>query len=162
MAVGVGWTGGEALYGADVTGRMHLARWLIADVRIGGRKTRSNELEGGSVDAHGVSSALGLAFDATPGVQRVGVSFGARFGVDWVRYAAVTPSGSTYGGADATATSLAGTTTAFVVLAAPLCLTVDASVGGALHSVAIRQNGELVSGMRGAMLSTALGLAAQF
>jgi hypothetical protein len=160
--VGVVWTGGEALFGADLAGRLHVTRWLITELRLGGRDTRPIELENGSMDGHGISAAAGVSLDATPGMHRMGVSFGVRLGVDWLRYAAVNRDDVTYAGKDAAALSVAGTSTAFVVLSDPVCFTIDAAVGGALHSIVIRENDSQVSGMRGILLSSALGLAAQF
>jgi hypothetical protein len=159
---GVVWSGGEALFGADLAGRLHVTRWLITELRLGGRNTRPIELDNGSMDGHGISAAAGVSLDATPGLRRVGVSFGVRLGVDWLRYAAVNRTDVTYAGKDAAAVSAAGTTTAFVVLSDPVCFTIDAAVGGALHSIEIRENDRQVSAMRGVLLSSALGLAAQF
>lgn len=162
MGVGAGWAGGEVLLGVDAVGRARLGRWLIADLRLGGRKTRPVELENGTVDGHAVAGALGLSFDATPAVHQAGVSFGARLGFDWLRYATSDRDPSSEDGGDGTAVSLAGTTTGFVALSGKLCLTVDAAVGGALHSVALRENGEVISGMRGVLFQGALGLGAHF
>ena len=85
-----GWTGGEMLFGADVAGRAHVARWVIVELRLGARKSRPVDFADGSLDGQGVAAAVGLSFDATPGVRQAGVSFGARLGVDWLRYAAST------------------------------------------------------------------------
>ena len=54
--------------------------------------------------------------------------------------------------ADATAVNVTGTTTGFVALSEALCLTVDAAVGGALHSVVIREEEEAISSMRGVLI----------
>ena len=162
MGVGAGWGGGEVLLGVDAVGRARLGRWLIAELRLGGRKTRPVELESGTVDGHAVAGALGLSFDATPAVHQAGVSFGARLGVDWLRYATRDRGELEYDGGDGAVVSLAGTTTGFVALSGALGLTVDAAVGGALHSVVIRENGEVISGMRGVLFQGALGLGAHF
>jgi hypothetical protein len=90
------------------------------------------------------------------------VSFGARLGFDWLRYATRDRGEVSQDGGDGTAVSLAGTTTGFVALSGALCFTVDAAVGGALHSVVIRENGEAISGTRGVLLQGALGLGAHF
>ena len=157
-----GWTGGEMLFGADVAGRAHIARFVIVELRLGGRKSRPVDLADGSLDGRGVAAAVGLSFDATPGVRQAGVSFGARLGVDWLRYAAIDREELPFDGADATAVNVTGTTTGFVVLSGALCLTVDASVGGALHAVVIREEEEAISSMRGVLLSGAVGLAGHF
>ena len=65
-------------------------------------------------------------------------------------------------GAAFAAGALAGTTTGFVALSGKLCLMVDAAVGGALHSVALRENGGVISGTRGVLFQGALGLGAHF
>jgi hypothetical protein len=156
------WTGGELLFGVDAFGRVHMWRWLVADLRLGGRKTQSVELENGTLDARGVALALGLSFDATPDARHAGVSFGARLGGDFLRYAAVDRDGVLYGGGDATAVSLSGTTTGWVALSGALRLTIDASAGGALHSVVVRVDEQSVSGLRGAVLAGAVGLFAHF
>jgi len=158
----VGWTGGEVLFAADLPGRIRVARWLVAELRLGGRKTRGIDLENGTLDGSGVATAAGLSLDATPDTKRVGVSFGARLGVDWLRYSAVDHGGSELGDADAVAVHAAGTTTAFVALSGPICLTLDAAVGGALHSIVIQESERSVSGVSGVLLSSAVGFAAHF
>ncbi len=161
-AVGAGWTGGEVLLGVDATGRARLGRWLLAELRLGGRATRPVELEHGSVDGRGAAGAVGLALDATPFARQAGVSFGARLGVDWLRYATRDRGELSHAGGDGNAVSLAGTATGFVVLSGALCLTVDAAVGGALHTVVVRENGEAISGTSGVLFQGALGLGAHF
>jgi hypothetical protein len=156
------WTGGELLFGADAIGRVHLGPRVIAELRLGGRKTQRVDLENGSLDAQGVTLALGVAFDATPDARHAGVSFGARLGGDFLRYAAVDRDEVLYGGGDATAVSLSGTTTGWVALSKAFRLTIDASVGGALHSVVVRVDEQSVSAMHGAVLAGSLGLAAHF
>jgi hypothetical protein len=150
------------LFGADAAGRVHPGRWVIAELRLGGRRTQPVELENGSLDAQGVSLALGLSFDTTPDARHAGVSLGARLGGDFLRYAAVGRDGVLYGGGDATAVSLSGTTTAWVALSGALRLTIDASAGGALHSVVVRVDEQSISGLHGALLAGAIGLAAHF
>jgi hypothetical protein len=159
---GTSWTGGEVLLGGDVAGRAHVGRWLIAELRVGGTKTRPVDLGRGTLDAYGMAAAAGLLLDVTPSWRRAGLAVGARLGGDWLRYAAVDRSGLPYGGRDAGAVSANGAATAFVVLSPPFCVTVDVSAGGALHSIAIRDNGRLISGLRGARLSGAVGVATQF
>lgn len=160
--VAVFWTGGEMLFGADLTGRGHVARFLIAELRLGGRKTRPLELESGSLDGHGMAAAAGLALDATPGSKQAGVSFGARIGVDWLRYAAHDRPDTTFTGKDAAGVNLAGTATGFMMLSNPWCITVDVSVGTALHSIVINENERELSGLRGVFLSSAVALGAHF
>ena len=155
-------TGGELFFGADAAGRAHLGRWLIAELRLGARKSQPVELENGSLDAQGVTLALGLAFDATPDARHAGVSLGARLGGDFLRYAAVDRDGVLYGGGDATAVTLSGPAAGWVALSPTFRLTIDASVGGALHSVVVRVDEQSVSALRGAALSGAVGLAAHF
>ena len=158
----VGWTGGEVLLGADVPGRMRLNRFLIAELRVGARKSRALELENGTMDGSGVDAAAGLSLDATPSLRTVGVSFGGRLGATFLRYAAADRDGDTYGGKDAAALYATANTTAFVTLSGPVCLTLDAAVGGALHSIVIEVNGRSVSEASGILLSSAVGLAARF
>ncbi len=159
---GTAWTGGEVLLGADVSARTHLSRWLIAELRVGGGKTRPVELHGGTLDANGMTAAAGVAFDLSPSWRTVGVALGARLGAEWLRYTAIDRGGVPYGGRDAGALTASGTVNAFVEVAAPICLSVDAAVGGALHSIAIRDNGQEVSGLGGVLLSSAFGIAAHF
>jgi hypothetical protein len=161
-AVLVHWTGGETLFGADMTGRVRVTRWLIAELRLGGRKTRPVGLERGSIDGHGVAAAAGLAVDATPGLRRVGLSFGGRVGADWLRYAALDRGDAAFAGKDAAGANLAGTATAFVVLSGAWCVTADASFGTALHSIVIRENDRRLSAARGVFLSTAVALGGHF
>jgi len=156
------WTGGEMLFGADVTARTHLSRWLILDLRVGGTKSRPVALAHGTLDAFGVSAAAGIALDVTPSWQSVGVALGARFGADWLRYAAMDHGGVAYGGHDAGAVTASGTLNAFAALSGQFCITADAAIGGALHSVAIHDNGQNVSGLSGAFFSGAFGVAAHF
>jgi hypothetical protein len=161
-AVLVHWTGGETLFGADMTGRVRVARWLIAELRLGGRKTRPLDLEQGSIDGHGVAAAGGLAVDATPGLRRVGLSFGGRVAADWLRYAARDRGDAGFASKDAAGANLAATATAFVVLSDAWCVTADASFGTALHSIVIRENGQRLSAARGVFLSTAVALGGHF
>jgi hypothetical protein len=150
------------LLGADVSARTHLSRWLIAELRVGGGKTRPVELHGGTLDANGMTAAAGVALDLSPSWRSAGVALGARLGAEWLRYTAIDRGGVPYGGRDAGALTASGTVNAFVAVAAPICLTVDAAVGGALHSIAIRDNGQKVSGLGGVLLSSAFGIAAHF
>jgi hypothetical protein len=159
---GTTWTGGEMLLGADVSARTHLSRWLIAELRFGGGKTKRVELHGGTVDANGMTAAVGVALDVTPSWRNVGVALGARLGAEWLRYTAVDRGGVPYGGRDAGALTASGTVNAFIAVSDPLCLTVDAAVGGALHSIAIRDNGQRVSRLGGVLLSSAFGIAVHF
>jgi len=156
------WTGGEVLLGADLAGRAHFGPWVITELRLGARKSRAVELGNGDIDGQGVAAALGVAVDAAPFVRHAGVSFGARLGADFLRYAATDSGDVPYDGGDATAVSLAGTTTGFVDLSGALRLTADVAVGGALHSVVIREDERTLSGMRGVLLAGAVGLAAHF
>jgi hypothetical protein len=159
---GTTWTGGEVLFGADVSARTHLSRWLIGELRVGGSKTRSVDLNSGTVDANGMTAAAGVALDVSPAWRSVGVALGARLGAEWLRYAAIDRGGVAYGGRDAGALTASGTVNAFVAVSEPICLTVDAAVGGALHSIAIRDNGRKVTGLGGVFLSSAFGIAAHF
>ena len=156
------WSGGEVLMGVDATGRLRFGDRWISDLRLGGRKTRPIALESGGMDGSGISASAGVSFDVVPYVTFVGVSVGVRFGADWLRYATVDGEGSAYGAADVRAFSTSGTATAFIELVRPLSVTADAGVGTALHSIRIRDNGRSISGMRGVLLSGALGLSARF
>jgi hypothetical protein len=162
MGAGSRWSGGEVLFGVDVAGRIRLGHWLIADVRLGGRKTRTLVLRSGTLDAAGVAGAIGVSVDLMPRVSGIGVALGLRLGGDWLRYSAVDAAGTAYGGRDAGAVSASGTATAFVTVSGPVCLTADASAGTALHSIAVRDNGQAVSGVRGVLLAGAVGLSTQF
>ncbi|HEX6272205.1 MAG TPA: hypothetical protein VFZ53_04175 [Polyangiaceae bacterium] len=156
------WTGGEVLFGADIAGRAHWGRWVILELRLGGRKSRAVTLSNGAVDGRGAAAALGVALDAMPFVRHAGVSFGARLGADWLRYAASESGDASYDGGDATSVSVAATTTGFVDLSEALRLTADVAVGGALHSVAIREDERTVSSTRGVLLGGAVGLSTYF
>ena len=111
----VGWTGGEVWFGADAAARAHFGRYLIGELQLGGRSTRSVGLNVGRIAANGVGGRLGLALDVTPGMRRLGLSFGASFGGDWLRYSAVDAGDVEYGGGDAGSLSAAGTATATTV-----------------------------------------------
>lgn len=156
------WTGGEVLLGADVSARTHLSPWLIGELRVGGSKTRPVELRSGTVDANGMTAAAGVALDVTPSWRSAGLALGVRLGAEWLRYAAMDRGGAAYGGRDAGALTASGTVNAFLLVSAPICVTVDSAVGGALHSIAIRDNGQKVSGLGGVLLSSALGMAGHF
>jgi hypothetical protein len=156
------WTGGELWLGVDASGRTHLGRYLILDLEVGPRTTRSVDLNSGAIWGRGIGGRVGLSLDATPGMRRVGVSIGASLGGNWLRYTAEARDGREYGSGSAGALSAAGTTTGFVVVADPVCVTLRAAVGGALHSIQIRDNGQAVSGARGVLLSGAVGVAALF
>lgn len=156
------WTGGEELLGVDATSRLRFGDRLITELRLGGRQTRSIELRSGGLDAGGVSASAGLSLDLLPYVAAGGVAVGVRFGADWMRYTAVDEQGTAYGGADVRAFSTSATATAFIEIADPVSVTADAAVGTALHSIAIRDDGRTVSGMRGILLSGALGVGAHF
>lgn len=156
------WTGGEALFGADLAGRVHLSPWLIGEVRLGGRKTRSLELESGTLDAYGLSGAAGLSLDATPHAERAGVAFGARLGLSMLRYSALADSGDRVGVANAAAVSAAATVSGFIAISRQIGLLVDASLGSALHKVVIREDSRSISALNGVLLSSALGITAQF
>jgi hypothetical protein len=156
------WTGGEVLLGVDATSRLRFGDSLITELRLGGRKTRPLELRSGGLDAGGVSASAGVSLDLLPYVAAGGVAVGVRFGADWLRYTAVDEQGAAYAGADVRAFSTSATATAFIEVAGPVSVTADAAVGTALHSVGIRDDGRTVSGMRGILLSGALGLGAHF
>jgi hypothetical protein len=158
----VRWAGGEAMFGVDVAGRVRFGSRWIAELRLGGRKTRPVELRGGRLDAQGISATAGLSLDVAPTLDGAGIAIGARVGADWLRYSAVDADGNQYGGGDAAALSASAGATAFIELSRPLCLTADTAIGTALHRVAITDNGERVSGMRGVLVSGALGLSAHF
>jgi hypothetical protein len=159
---GTSWTGGELLLGMDVSARTHFGRWIIAELRVGGNKTRPVTLANGRVDAYGMAAAAGLALDVAPFWRGVGVAVGARLGVDWLRYAAIDNDGVAYGGRDAGAVTASGMVNAFAALSESFCVTADAAVGGAVHSIAIRDNGQRVSGLSGILFSGAVGVAAHF
>jgi hypothetical protein len=156
------WTGGERWFGVDANGRTHLGRYLILDLEIGPRAVKSVNLNAGTLRGRGVGGHVGLSFDVTPSLRHVGLSLGASLGGDWLRYSAEDRNGVEYGGGGAGALSAAGTTSAFVALSDPVCLTFRTAVGGALHSIRIRDNGLAVSGARGVLLSGAVGVAALF
>lgn len=162
MGTVTGWTAGELLLGVDAMGRARLGHWLLADVRLGGRKTQSIALQRGTLDASGVAAAIGLSVDVAPSSRLVGVAFGARLEADWLRYAAVDTLGATYGGGDAGAVSASAVATGFVVLAPSLCVTADGGVGTALHSVRLQDQAATVSAMHGVVLSASLGLSTHF
>ena len=115
----------------------------------------------GTIDGRGGSGSVGFALSALESVG-AGVSFGARLGGDWLHYVVLDRQGARYGSGDVRAASLLGTVTGFGRLAGPLCVTVDVAVGGALHPVVFRDEGRLVSGLSGVVLSTAAGMAARF
>lgn len=155
-----GFSAGELLLGTDMTGRVRLGRFLLAELRAGARQTTRLELERGSMAGRGFVAMAGLSFDALPDMRWAGVSFGARVEADWLSYEVADDAGITYGRAQAQALTAAGATTAFVSVAEPLCLTLDAAVGMALYPVIIRENEHTQSGLRGVAWSFALGLAA--
>jgi hypothetical protein len=66
------------------------------------------------------------------------------------------------GSATTGALSLAGTATGFVKVSGPLCVTLDVALGGALHSIAVRDHEQRAPGMEGFMLASAAGVAVQF
>lgn len=156
------WTAGELWFGVDAAARIHLGRYIIGELQVGGRSSRAVELNVGTIAANGIGGRVGLAVDVTPGMRRVGLAFGASLGGDWLRYSAVDANELEYGGGNAGALSAAGTATAFLVLADPFCLTFRAVAGGALHAISIENNGESVSGARGALFAGAVGVATQF
>ncbi len=158
----VGWTGGEVWFGADAGGRLHLGRFLIAEAQVGARTTRTVDLAVGTIEGVGFAGRVGLAVDVTPGFHGAGLALGASLGGDVIRYVAVDRDDAEYGGGRAGAVSAAGTATGFVNIAGPLCLTLRTSVGGPLHSIAIRNNGGLVSGARGVLVAGSLGVTTQF
>jgi hypothetical protein len=90
------------------------------------------------------------------------LSIGVRSEVDFLSYGVADASGATYDRADVTALTLQGTATAFVSVAEPLAVTLDAAVGTPLHAVVIQENDAHRSGLRGVLLTIGLGLAAQF
>jgi hypothetical protein len=161
-AIAVGWTHGQALFGVDLTGRVHLTRWLLGELRAGGRRTRAVELQRGTVTGQGVAAAGGLAWDTLPGVSWAGVSLGARVGIDWLRYAAVDPDGHFYDGSDAASVTVQAALGAFLSLFGPFRATLNVELGTALNAVAIEEDGQARSGLGGLGVSGALGLAAGF
>jgi hypothetical protein len=160
--VAVGWTGGERLFGADLTGRLRLGRWVIAELRAGGRATQPLDLERGSMDGRGVAAGAGLSFDPWPEVRWAGLAFGARVGVDWLRYTARDPAGAGYDGGDATAPHALAAASAFIAVSGPFRLTLELGAGTALRPVVLREDTRPRSALRGVGLSGALGLAAGF
>jgi hypothetical protein len=156
------WTGGELWLGVDASGRTHLGRHWIVELELGPRGTHTVDLNSGTLRGRGAGGRVGLSLDATPGMRHLGLAVGASLGGDWFRYTADDRNGVEYGGGNAGAVSAAGTTSAFVVLSDPICLTLRAAVGGALHSIQIRDNGQAISGARGVLLSGAIGAAALF
>jgi hypothetical protein len=161
-AIAVGWTHGQSLFGVDLTGRIHLTRWLLGELRAGGRRTRAVELQRGTVTGQGVAAAGGLAWDTLPDVHWAGVSLGARVGVDWLRYAAVDQDGHFYDGSDAASVTVQAALGAFLSLFGPLRATLNLELGTALNAVAIEEDGQARSGLGGLGVSGALGLAAGF
>jgi hypothetical protein len=90
---------------------------------------------------------------------------GARIGRKsraWLRYVVTDRRGVRYGRAQAGAVSLAGTTTAFMSLSEPLCVTLDLALGGALRSVTVRDQERRAPGLHGVVVASAAGLAARF
>jgi hypothetical protein len=159
--VGSGWTGGEVLLGADVDSRVRFGRWFIAELRAGGRKSRSVELSVGTVAAHGAALGVGLAL-ALLDAPLAGVSLGTRVEGGWLRYVVLDRAGRDYGSGDALSLSLLGAAAAFARLAGPLRFTADVALGGALRSITVRDHAELVSGMSGLVVSSAAGMAVEF
>jgi hypothetical protein len=156
------WSGRAILVGADLTGRLHFGRLLIGDLQVGGRTTQRIAFDDRVATGRGFSTGLGVAFDVTPDVRWAGFSLGARVGLDWLRYAATDASGDAYDGADATGVNALGTATAFVSIAGPLRVTLDAGVGAALHSIVIREQGRTLVAASGALVSASLGVALGF
>ena len=110
----------------------------------------------------GYAVATGLAFDLAPNARGFGLSLGARGEMDWLSYELADSTGATYDHADVTALTIYGTATAYVPVSQPLCFILDVAVGAPLRTVAIRENNETQSALRGVALASALGLAAQF
>jgi hypothetical protein len=158
----VGYTAGEVLLGVDITGRARIWRPLLGELRVGAREANSVELDPGSATGRGFVVALGLAADVAPAMRWAGLSIGVRSEVDFLSYSISDGSGATYRRADVTALTLQGTATAFVSVAEPLSLTLDAAVGTPLHAVVIQENDIHRSGLRGVLVSLGLGLAARF
>jgi hypothetical protein len=156
-----GWTGGQVLLGGDGSGRVRLGRWVIVEARLGARRVRAVELANGSIEGSGVSGGVGLALDPF-GTRQAGISFGARLAGAWLRYVVTDRRGVRYGRAQAGAVSLAGTTTAFMSLSEPLCVTLDLALGGALRSVTVRDQERRAPGLHGVVVASAAGLAARF
>jgi len=161
-AVVDGWTGGQALYGAELAGRLHLGRWLIGELRLGGRKTGLLDLERGTMDGYALAGSAGVSLDATPYARRAGLAFGARLGIARLRYSVVGDDGVRLGAASASAVSANATASGFVAISGQVGLLVDASIGGALHTVVIQENNRSISALNGVLLSSAVGVAAQF
>jgi hypothetical protein len=155
-------TGGEALFGADIAGRIHLSPWLIGELRVGGRKTRPIDFESGRIDGTGLFGSVGLSFDATPDARYAGVAFGARLGLAAIRYSVIDDDGERLGVATAPAVSANATVSGFIALSRRFGVLIDAAVGRPLHTVAIRENDRLISALSGVLLSSSVGVAAQF
>jgi hypothetical protein len=155
-------TGGEALFGADIAGRVHVSPWLIGELRLGGRKTRPVDFESGRIDGTARAGSLGLSLDATPYAQPAGVAFGARLSVAALRYSVIRDDGERLGVASAPAVSAHATVSGFIALSHHFGLLMDAAVGSPLHTVVIRENERLLSGLSGVLLSSSVGAVAQF
>jgi hypothetical protein len=157
-----GWTGGEVLIGADLVGQVRVVGRLVAELRLGGRRTRAIDLTTGSMDGHGAAGAVGLLVEPFE-ARSLGVSVGARLSGDWLRYLIVDQrTQGYYGSADVGAVSVVGTAAVFARLLYPVRITLDVAAGGALHSVVIRERDRRTSGLSGLLLSTAAGLAVEF
>jgi hypothetical protein len=159
----VHWTANQRFVGADLVARVSVAEPFLIELRAGGRKTiRATALSEGRIDASGFSAGLGLGCELVPELQAVGVVLGARIGADWLRYSIFDDGRVSYSSADAADVHALGTLTGSVGLWGNSRLVVELAAGGALHSVAIREEGQLVAGVRGAMLGGTVGLSARF
>jgi hypothetical protein len=120
------------------------------------------DLEHAQVGGYGLAASAGISFDTTPYSRGAGLAFGARLGVSRLRYSVAGDDGVRLGVASASAVSAMATASGFVAISGRVGLLVDASLGSALHTVEIQENNRSISALNGILLSSALGVTAQF
>jgi hypothetical protein len=153
-------TGGERLAGGDLFVAARIGRWMLGDVRIGGRLARGEDLPSGRLTARAATAAVAAGLNLWSNHRAVGGALLVRaqgYLVDYRAALADLAGSGASRGALLGAFALAVEPRLFVGLSRRVSLTAAAAAGISIHGIVVRSQGGEADSLSGLAVSGSLG-----
>jgi hypothetical protein len=147
--------GGKRLAGGDLFMGARLGRWLLAEVRAGGRIAAEQAVPGGSLSAHATTVGVAIGVLFWPASRRGGAALMLRAQEYWVQFRLGLDDGRTHTSLLG-ALALAAEPRLIVALTHRWALAATAGIGFLPHGIIVRTQGVQTQSVSGLVLSASL------
>ena len=147
--------GGKRFAGGDLFMGARMGRWLLAEVRAGGRVASEQAVPGGSLSAHAATVGVAVGVLSWPERRRVGAALMLRAEEYWVQFRVGLDDGRTRT-ALLGAFVLAAEPRLIVALARRVAIEATSGIGFLPHGIVVRTQGMQTRSVSGLFLSASL------